>query len=131
MKPKYSKDDLVAFRLKKASDTLHEAKLIASQNMLPAAINRIYYSCFYAASALLLLHDITPKSHKGVRAMLGLHFIETGILSKDNGRFYNDTFEYRQNSDYEDFFIIPEDIIIEFIQKAEIFIQEINTLTKK
>lgn len=31
----------------------------------------MYYACFYAATALLIAHQIEAKSHIGVRQMLG------------------------------------------------------------
>ena len=49
-----------------------------------AAVNRMYYACYYAAVALLLKYDIQTQTHNGVKTMLGLHFISTGKLSLKN-----------------------------------------------
>ena len=128
MKPEYTKNDIIKYRLNKAHKNLYDAKLIAGQHLLDPAMNRIYYACFHATSALLLNEDFNPKSHKGVRKMLGLHFIEKGRISKEWGRFYNDTFEYRHKSDYEDFFVLNVETISEFLSKADDFIQIIQKL---
>ena len=34
---------------------------------------------------------------RGVIRLLGLHFVSTGIISKDLGRFYSKLFELRQS----------------------------------
>ncbi|HBX49960.1 MAG TPA: hypothetical protein DEH02_02710 [Bacteroidales bacterium] len=52
------------------------------------AVNRVYYSCYYAVNALILKHDLKAKTHDGIRQMFGLHFVKTGIISKDLGRFF-------------------------------------------
>jgi len=72
------KSDLIAYRLKRATETLHEINFHLENGFWNTAINRLYYACFYAASALLLANDINASTHSGVRQMLGLHFIRTG-----------------------------------------------------
>lgn len=45
---------LVSIRMQKAKDTLLETKGILGLGYWRAAANRLYYACFYAASALLM-----------------------------------------------------------------------------
>jgi hypothetical protein len=67
-------------------------------------MNRMYYACFYAASALLLYAEIDGvKTHEGVRQMFGKHFILTGKVPKEWGRFYTVIYNNRSEADYEDF----------------------------
>lgn len=67
-------------------------------------MNRMYYACFYAVSALLLHSEIDGvKTHEGVRQMFGKHFILTGIIPKEWGHFYTIIFNNRSAADYEDF----------------------------
>ena len=131
MKPEYSKEDLIKHRLQKADETLYEAKSIAKKQFLRAAMNSIYYACYYAATAILLKEDIKPKTHKGVREMLGLHFVKTGKITFESGRFYSDAFDSRHSSDYEDFFVLNEKTITEFLLRAELFIDEIKAIYKE
>jgi uncharacterized protein (UPF0332 family) len=35
--------------------------------------------------------------------MFGLHFVQKGIVSKDDGRFFSDLYDRRQTGDYDDF----------------------------
>ena len=68
------------------------------------AVNRMYYACYYAASALLITEGIVTKTHDGVLQMLSLHFIKTGVLPAEYGRKYRNLFDKRSSGDYEDFF---------------------------
>lgn len=49
-----SRKELVVYRLDRANETMQEARLLARENFYNAAVNRLYYSCFYAVQALLL-----------------------------------------------------------------------------
>ena len=66
------------------------------------AVNRLYYACFYAVTALLHNSNLDTKTHSGVKRMFSLHFIKNGLISEDIGAFYTDLFNMRQNADYED-----------------------------
>ncbi|MDR2058337.1 MAG: HEPN domain-containing protein [Dysgonamonadaceae bacterium] len=44
-------------------------------------MNRLYYACYYAVTALLINSGIEAQTHAGVRRMLALHFTKTEKLS--------------------------------------------------
>lgn len=56
------KPDYIEYRLSKAREALQDAKLLAENNSWNACVNRLYYSCYYAVSALLL-KTIFPLIH--------------------------------------------------------------------
>jgi uncharacterized protein (UPF0332 family) len=91
-------------------------------NFANAGINRLYYACFYAATALLFSKDIFTKSHAGVKQMLGLHFVNTGIISATLGQFYSDMFRIRLGSDYYDLEEPALDLVKDLSVKAKQFI---------
>ncbi|MBE6283800.1 MAG: HEPN domain-containing protein [Mediterranea massiliensis] len=95
--------DIVTYRIGNAVNTLDEIKEHISNEFYNTAVNRMYYACFYAVSALLVAHQIEVKSHDGTRQMFGRHFVLTGIVPKELGRFYRIIFEKRSSGDYEDF----------------------------
>ena len=76
-------------------------------------ISRLYYVCFYSVTALLIQHDLAPSKHTGVRAFCNNQFVAKGVIPREQGKFYNLLFKYRQQSDYEDFFSIDGDIVRE------------------
>lgn len=128
MKEEYSKEDIVEHRMNKAREALFEAKAVAEIGFINSSVNRLYYSCFYAVTALLLQENISARTHAGVRQMLGLHFVETEKISKKLAKLYSDLFESRQDSDYEDFFIIEKELLADFTKGVDDFIAAIKKL---
>ena len=102
-----SKGEIIAFGLLKSDkDSKAVKSLIASEDW-DVAMNRLYYAAFHAVSALLYQNNIRAKAHSGAKAMLELHFVKTGLLSIEWGKFYAQLFSERNDSDYEDFAILP------------------------
>lgn len=96
--------DIVVYRMKSAQDLLVEIKDHIRRGYYNTAMNRMYYACFYAVSALLLHTEIDGvKSHEGVRQMFGKHFVLTGIIPRKWGHFYTIIYNNRSAADYEDF----------------------------
>lgn len=123
-----SKNALINYRIERAYETLKEAKYNSDGGFYHAAINRMYYACFYAVIALLLKYDISTQTHQGARAMLGLHFVSKGILSKENGKTFHDLFEKRHSGDYDDFVFCDQEMADELYPKAVKFIDDVKTL---
>ncbi len=104
--------DIVLYRIKSAKTLLVEIEDHIERGYYNTAINRMYYACFYAVSALLLHAEIDGvKSHEGVRQMFGKHFILTGKFPKEWGRFYTVVYNNRSAADYEDFKIYDLDTV--------------------
>ena len=95
--------DIITYRIENAKTTLTEVKSHIENGFYNTAVNRMYYACFYAASALLIANKIQVKSHEGVRQQLGLHFVLTGKISQEQGKFYSLLYSKRTAGDYEDF----------------------------
>ena len=88
--------ELVGYKMARARETLTEVKLQISNKLFHTAINRLYYACFYAVSALLINNEINARKHSGVKQMFGLHFVSTGLIEDKLGAFYSNIFEKRQ-----------------------------------
>lgn len=125
---KTSKDELILYRIRRAHETLKEVDAMVDNGFWNAAINRLYYACFYSVSAILLHHDIKAQTHAGVRKMLGLHFVQTGKISRELGKFYSDLFDKRQTGDYDDFITFDEDTVKELLPLGIELIQDVETL---
>lgn len=122
------KHEMISYRIQRANDTIKEVEILIENQLWTTSINRIYYACFYAISGLLLKHNIKAESHGGTRRMFGLHFIKTGIISKDLGKFYTDIFDMRQTGDYDDFVDFTKEDVIEAITPAKELITKIEAL---
>ncbi len=60
--------------------------------------------------------------------MLGLHFIESGKLSRAMGRFYSDLFNQRHKGDYDAFVTFEESMVEEMLKTGRDFVEEIKAL---
>ena len=94
---------LIRYRMERARQTLNTAQILREQNADTASIvNRAYYAMFYAALALLATIGKETSKHSGVMALFDRHFVKTGILPKEMGKFLHTAFDARQTGDYED-----------------------------
>jgi uncharacterized protein (UPF0332 family) len=127
-------NDYINYRLQRATDTLNDARLLADNGRWNSSINRMYYACFYAVSALLYYHSIEATTHKGVRIKFMSEFIKTGLFDKEYGKLFSDLFDWRQEGDYSDFVSFDKDLTLPLINKSEEFIALIRkflTTTKR
>lgn len=120
--------NIVSYRMGNAKSTLHEIADHCQNGYWNTAVNRLYYACFYAASALLLANGIEAKSHDGVRQMIGKHFILTGKMPLELGKFYTIIFNKRTSGDYEDFIVHTQKTVDELYPPAQHFIDCIEVL---
>ena len=125
------KNELVIYRLNRAKETLREINIHIENELWNTAINRLYYACYYAATALLLENDIKATTHAGVRQMLGLHFVKTGKLSSELGKVFTDLFDKRHASDYDDFISITREDVEDFLPSVQEFVNRAEELLRK
>lgn len=118
---------LIDYRIKRATNSLRDARNLFNTSSFESSVNRLYYACFYAAGALLVTKNIQVKSHAGVKQMLGEHFIKTEGIDKEQGKFYSVIFSYRQDSDYLDFAEVSREFTEQLINETQKFV---NTLTE-
>lgn len=123
-----AQSELITYQLQKARNTLKDADVLATANRWSACINRLYYSCFYAVTALLLHDNLSSSKHTGIRSLFNQHYVKKGKITREWAEFYNDLFEKRQESDYVDFVKFEEDQVKPLLSKAKAFIQQIEDL---
>ena len=125
---KYEPKDYIKYRIKKAKNTLEEVQTHIDNRFYNTAINRMYYACFYAISALLLKHNIEVSSHAGVRQQFGQHFVKTGIIERDLAKYYTELFEKRNKGDYNDFYDCDEETVSKLYPFSKTLIEKIEIL---
>ena len=125
---KEDRNALVAIRLQKAHETMLEVDGNVDMGFWRVAANRLYYACYYAASALLIDNGLTAHTHTGVINQIGLHFVKTEKISLEQGKFFQQLFELRQTGDYSDWVPVnKEDVIIRLVPARQ-FIETIEIL---
>jgi len=126
------KDDdkaaIVKYRIERAFTALDEAREVAQLKRWTLVANRLYYSIFYMATALLLNNGIATKSHSGAMHLFGEQFVKSSKIEKADAQLYTRLFQMRQSGDYDDMFDIKEDDIVPYIEKVEAFLLKIKEL---
>lgn len=100
----FERNDYVDYRIEKAIETYNVAELLYDNSKWNSTINRLYYACFYAITALLMKNNIEAKSHSGIKTQFFLIFVKTKKIDIEFGKLYSDLFDWRQKGDYGDFF---------------------------
>ena len=126
-----NRKDIVAYRIERAYTALDQAKKNLEINCLEVTANRLYYAAYYAVSALLIAYEIRTKSHEGCIGQFGCHFVQTGVFSKDMGRFFNNLFTMRLTGDYDDKFGLTEVDVIPKIKPTEEFVRVVTEAAKE
>lgn len=119
---------IIRYRLERSYEALTEAKLLHQHGHNEACINRLYYACFYAATAILLNQGLSASTHSGLKTLFHQHITKQGIVNTAHTKLYNDLFLFRQRSDYEDKFRIDEHKIQPWIESTGEFIMVISRI---
>jgi uncharacterized protein (UPF0332 family) len=122
--------DLIAYRLQRARESLEDARILADAGRWNTCVNRLYYACFYAVSALLTQEGLSSARHAGTRSLFNQHFVRTGRISKETARIFNDLLERRQEGDYVDFVQFQEAQVRAWMPQAEAFVGQVTELLK-
>lgn len=120
--------EYIKYRLSKAHEALKDAKILAANDSWNASINRLYYACYYAVSALLLKRNIIVKTHTGQITKFNELYVKTGLVDRESGRIYANLMDWRQQGDYGDMFDFDEEKVSPVIQPVERFIDELTHL---
>jgi uncharacterized protein (UPF0332 family) len=123
--------ELIQYRIKRAHDSLEDARILSKAERWNACINRLYYACFYAVTALLAQKGLHSAKHSGVRSLFNLHFVKTEKVPKHFATTYNDLFERRHESDYVDFVSLKSSQVHPLVAKAESFVESISSLIEE
>ncbi len=122
------KGDLVKYRLERAKETLEDAQLLIESKRWNSAINRLYYSAFYAVIALLLNENHKTTTHNGVKSIFSEQFIKKNIISQEFGKRYSQLFTWRQKGDYADLFDFTEEKVLPYYDFVKKFILQIEKI---
>jgi len=91
---------LVGLWMQKAQESLASAELELNAGHVNFAVNRLYYACFYAATALLLRDGKQFARHSAVKSEFGRTYIKSGRIDVQWNKFYQKLFDDRQEGDY-------------------------------
>jgi uncharacterized protein (UPF0332 family) len=119
--------ELVKYRLSRSAEALEESEILYKSGYMNASVNRLYYACFYAVSALLLNEGLSSAKHSGVRSLFNQRWVKPGRVSKELGQFYRQIFDYRQKSDYTDLVFFEKKQVESLIEESKAFVNIIRS----
>ncbi len=125
---RYSKAELVKYRLSRAKEAFGDGEILASQERWNAAANRLYYACYYLVSAYFAKKEIRATTHSGLKVIFNRELVKSGKISREDGRLFNQLFGIRQEADYEDFQSIEAEDIKPLIPKVKSLIEDIEEI---
>jgi uncharacterized protein (UPF0332 family) len=108
-----------------------EAQTLFDAGLLNAYVNRLYYACFYAVSALLLTRDLSTSKHGYLRSLMHREFVKTGLIPKELGKHFDLLFNNRMKGDYGDFVRFDVDDIAGWLKETKRFIDHAESLIPK
>lgn len=91
---------LVKLWVEKAEDALASAELELNEGHTNFAVNRLYYACFYAVTALLMQDGKQFARHSAVKAEFVRTYVKSERIDAKWNKFYQKLFDDRQEGDY-------------------------------
>ena len=126
MKDEERRAELVSYWWSKAEESLSSAQREMEADSYGFAVNRLYFTLFYAVSAALLKQGLAYKKHSGVRAAFHREFIKTGVLDVQWGKLYDQLFEDRQEADYIAWIVFDRDYVEMQFQRCTDFLDVLH-----
>lgn len=119
--------DLSEYRLEQAERCIKSAKILAADEDYKGAANRSYYAIFHCMRSVLVLDGMDFSKHSGVLAYFRKQYIKTGIFEAELSDIIGEAFDIRNDSDYDDYYIISKRDVDEQIENAEKFYYAIKS----
>lgn len=122
---------LIAYRMERAHEAIDEAKTLFDAGHVNSYVNRLYYACFYAVSALLLTKNLSTSKHGYLRSLMHRELVKTGLIPKELGGHFDLLFDSRLKGDYVDFAMFKADDVVGWLEKTQKFVSHVDTLLRE
>lgn len=118
------KQTLSKYRLEKARRLLDDSRLLFEQGRYESSINRSYYAVLAAAKGILILFGVDPKTHEGVKSMIGKKLIMDGYAPNEYAKWFRNLLFEREDADYADFVAVDKGEAEEAYNNASAFVEK-------
>ncbi len=122
---------LIEYRMERAQEALGEARIMFDAGRINTYVNRLYYACFYAVSALLLTRNFSTSKHGYLRSLMHREFVKPGLIPKDLSRHFDVLFDSRLEGDYADFVRFKAEDVAGWLEQTKAFVKHIEGLISK
>ena len=122
---------LVLHRFARAETSLQEAKDELARKNPRLAVNRAYYTVFYAMRAFLATVGKDSSKHSGIAALFNEHFIKSKIVPAVSSKLIQLLMDLRHEGDYQDFAVITEEEAKGAVETAQSALHTMRIVMKK
>lgn len=123
--------ELSNYRLEQAERCIKSAKVLVGDEDYKGAANRAYYAIFHCMRSVLALEGVDFSKHSGVSSYFRKQYIKTGIFDVELSDIVGEAFGIRNDSDYDDYYMISKEEINGQIADAEKFYSMIEKYLKE
>jgi len=126
------RNTIINYRLNQAVQALEDADFLLNHKKLSLAANRIYYSLFYALTAIALKDGFSTSKHKQLIGWFNKKYIKTSLVDIKYSKLIYSAYENREKGDYDFLFTLTYDEIANSRVHTEEFVNKIipNLLTQ-
>jgi uncharacterized protein (UPF0332 family) len=111
----------------RAKETYGDALFLFEKGSWNSSINRLYYSAFYAAIALMLHFEMEVKSHNGVKRKIG-EMVVTGKIERKHAQTFGILSDFRHKGDYDDLFDFNKEMVERLLLPVNDLINEVEKI---
>jgi uncharacterized protein (UPF0332 family) len=91
--------DLITLRLSQADESLAEARLLVERGMRLGAMDRIYFTMFYCACAMLATKEFGPSRDGNIAGKFQREFVKTGLVPEEIGTRFKRATQLHHHAD--------------------------------
>jgi uncharacterized protein (UPF0332 family) len=91
--------DLINLRVQQATESLAESRLLLEKDMRRGAMDRVYFTMFYCACALLATKEFGPSRDGNVAAKFQREFVSTGLIPEEIGARFKHATQLHHDAD--------------------------------
>ncbi len=126
----YTRKDCISYWMDRAYGALDEANLLADAGFYNTALSRLYFSVYYAVSALTFAEsgNARTRTQEDKSEELWRKYIVSGRLAEKFRATYKILLKTRQLADYEDFVYYDHVIYAELRPLEQAFIEAITAM---
>ena len=122
--------NLAQYRIEQARECLDVA-IKTLDSSFKNSVNRSYYCIFHAMRAVLALDRFDSKKHTGIINEFRRKYIKPGVFPKHYSDILRKAFQIRNESDYEDFYVVAVSEARGQIDNAKEFLEAVEKYIAK
>lgn len=107
--------------LNRGDESLRSANVLVRESLCLDAMSRCYYAVLHYTRAMLLLRNISPKSHHGAFLLFSQQFVKTGDISQEFGKILARQQKLREEADYSTEASFSTEDVISALEDVEKF----------